>query len=197
MLWNPRTPRHPDNALLMPYQDPEKRRDKRREYDKRYREENREKIRGYQKRYYKENSEKVRKRNKCYREENYEEVREREKRYREENRREVLEGKKRYREENSEKLRGMDRRRRELQHHAMRSAPYAEEYVALIAKDPCSYCGGEREHIDHIIPLSKGGTGDWDNLAPACARCNLSKGTKSPLEFLLARREGLGGRCTG
>jgi len=29
--------------------------------------------------------------------------------------------------------------------------------------------------IDHIIPISKGGTHTWDNVAPAHYRCNMDK----------------------
>lgn len=41
----------------------------------------------------------------------------------------------------------------------------------------CQYCGSRREplHCDHIIPVSRGGTSLPDNLATACAHCNLSK----------------------
>jgi len=30
--------------------------------------------------------------------------------------------------------------------------------------------------IEHILPISKGGTHTWDNVAPAHYRCNLAKG---------------------
>lgn len=33
-------------------------------------------------------------------------------------------------------------------------------------------------HIDHIIPISRGGQHTWDNVAPTHARCNESKGAK-------------------
>lgn len=44
----------------------------------------------------------------------------------------------------------------------------------------CAYCGCETDkdnplHIDHMIPLSKGGQHIIDNLIPACRRCNLIK----------------------
>lgn len=52
---------------------------------------------------------------------------------------------------------------------------------------PCFYCGGQtlkkNRHVDHVIPLSRGGTHSVSNLAIACADCNLRKGTKTPAEF--------------
>lgn len=30
--------------------------------------------------------------------------------------------------------------------------------------------------VEHIVPLCKGGTHTWDNVAPAHARCNFQKG---------------------
>jgi 5-methylcytosine-specific restriction endonuclease McrA len=44
----------------------------------------------------------------------------------------------------------------------------------------CTYCGDvpERLHCDHIIPLSRGGLNEFDNLTTACPPCNLDKGKK-------------------
>ena len=51
----------------------------------------------------------------------------------------------------------------------------------------CYYCGENipkgKLHIDHIIPLSKGGAHDVSNLCCACASCNLSKSSKHPSDF--------------
>lgn len=54
----------------------------------------------------------------------------------------------------------------------------------------CPYCNQQitEGHVDHIVPVSNGGTNDRDNLVYACASCNLSKGDKSLLEFLIYRR---------
>jgi hypothetical protein len=60
-------------------------------------------------------------------------------------------------------------------------------YPAILMGDPCSYCGAPAEHIDHIVPLARGGSGDWDNLTASCAACNLSKSAKSLLDFMLSR----------
>lgn len=45
-----------------------------------------------------------------------------------------------------------------------------------ILESPCTYCGRRATQIDHIIPLSRGGTNAPINLAPACADCNFDKG---------------------
>jgi 5-methylcytosine-specific restriction endonuclease McrA len=33
-------------------------------------------------------------------------------------------------------------------------------------------------HIDHIVPLAKGGKNELDNLQLLCGKCNLKKGAK-------------------
>ena len=43
----------------------------------------------------------------------------------------------------------------------------------------CTHCGSKRNiEIDHIVPISKGGTGDEDNLQCLCRTCNRKKRTK-------------------
>ncbi len=45
----------------------------------------------------------------------------------------------------------------------------------------CAYCGcdiSDGYHIDHVQPLSRGGSNWPDNLALACVKCNTSKGAK-------------------
>jgi len=42
----------------------------------------------------------------------------------------------------------------------------------------CFNCGKPGNVIDHIIPLSKGGNNDLDNLQVSCHFCNYSKGNK-------------------
>lgn len=49
----------------------------------------------------------------------------------------------------------------------------------------CVYCGAKTEplHCDHVIPYSKGGSNDMDNLATSCQFCNTSKGNKTLEEW--------------
>lgn len=60
----------------------------------------------------------------------------------------------------------------------------------------CSYCPGEFESIDHIVPLNRGGAHELANLTPACTRCNSSKRDSLLSEWLPGhierlRREGV------
>lgn len=51
----------------------------------------------------------------------------------------------------------------------------------------CQYCGAKAPnvelHVDHIVPVSKGGTNDLSNLVTACAECNLGKSNLETTKF--------------
>lgn len=49
----------------------------------------------------------------------------------------------------------------------------------------CAYCGTEAGalHIEHIVPVVRGGGDDLTNLTLACAPCNSKKRTKTAAEF--------------
>ena len=59
-----------------------------------------------------------------------------------------------------------------------------EKRQAVFARDnyTCQYCGCCDDYvqleIDHIIPVSRGGTNDMGNLITACRICNNAKGKK-------------------
>lgn len=54
----------------------------------------------------------------------------------------------------------------------------------------CQYCGDAAENVDHVVPRSRGGAHEWENVAAACTRCNSRKGNRTPAEagMTLARR---------
>ena len=51
----------------------------------------------------------------------------------------------------------------------------------------CSKALDNPEHLDHLIPLSRGGTHTPDNLVASCVRCNVRKGGKTAEEFARVR----------
>lgn len=54
------------------------------------------------------------------------------------------------------------------------------EYIKNLYGNICLRCGtNENLSIDHVIPISKGGTNTVDNVQPLCRRCNSSKGIKT------------------
>ena len=54
---------------------------------------------------------------------------------------------------------------------------------AVFARDSwtCQYCGSRSNlTVDHVIPRSKGGALDWENIVASCAPCNRRKGDHLP-----------------
>lgn len=39
----------------------------------------------------------------------------------------------------------------------------------------CQYCGAAAESIDHVVPTSRGGAHEWENVVACCRRCNAAK----------------------
>jgi 5-methylcytosine-specific restriction endonuclease McrA len=59
----------------------------------------------------------------------------------------------------------------------------------VLAKNFCAYCREpfnetRKKTIDHVVPLSKGGTNAEHNLVAACGSCNSKKNARTGEEFL-------------
>lgn len=69
--------------------------------------------------------------------------------------------------------------------HIIRNAVFVRDNYT------CHYCGkvGGILEVDHIEPLSKGGTNEFINLTTSCRRCNRRKKDKSVEQFDLWRKE--------
>lgn len=140
-----------------------KNKEKNRQYFKEYRKNNKDKISIFQKNYQLENAEKIKKQRFEYRENHRQELRQKTKEYKKANphivNNYILSRKAR------KKLNGV-------------FYISAKELQKLYLSD-CFYCGdNENIQIDHVVPISKGGTHSIGNLVPACAECNLSKRDK-------------------
>jgi 5-methylcytosine-specific restriction endonuclease McrA len=55
----------------------------------------------------------------------------------------------------------------------------------------CVFCKGDLKtlgyHVDHIDPIARGGSNTDDNVQLLCPPCNLAKGAKNPIDYLLER----------
>ena len=164
------------------------------EYARSYHKKNRGKILQYKKEYHEENRDRIA----AYRQESKDWIAARSRAYREANKEKILARERAYRK--SEKGREVSRlrihrRRARLKEATVEHFSYDDLKIFWlgqnILEDSCYYCGKEMpdgpEHIDHYIPLAKGGTHEPVNLKPSCASCNISKSDKMPEEFLSER----------
>lgn len=94
---------------------------------------------------------------------------------------------------NPERKRILNQRRRSLLKGSGGSFTSLDLFLILLSQDgKCPACGVEildAYQIDHIIPVSKGGSGLPSNIQCLCAPCNLSKGSKNYEQWLAARKE--------
>lgn len=58
--------------------------------------------------------------------------------------------------------------------------------ILLRDHNTCQYCGRVFNPsdltLDHVIPKSRGGSSNWDNLVACCKKCNNKKGSHMPDE---------------
>jgi len=108
---------------------------------------------------------------------------------------------KEYLEKNRERERARDRKRQQkperiawrrpynrMQNHKRRALGEitVKTWNSILKsyKHKCVYCGSkENLELEHLLPVSKGGTNARKNLAPACSTCNRKKGNKTVYEF--------------
>lgn len=67
-----------------------------------------------------------------------------------------------------------------------REVPFTRRNIYLHYGNRCCYCGkhlaSSELNLEHIIPRSRGGKTDWNNIVTACIPCNLKKGNRLPEE---------------
>lgn len=149
-----------------------------------YEENNKEKMQEYRKKYRLEHSEKLREFNKNYYINNKKTINERNKEYRDSNSDKIEEQRKKYRATDAAKLiiRANSLKRRSAGTLTVKEIDRIIKY----SKGLCYWCGdiyGDKYHLDHYTPVAKGGATNIDNMVVSCAKCNQSKGAKSPYVF--------------
>lgn len=140
--------------------------DKKKELSKKYREENKEKMREYYKNYYENNKERLQIYNKEYRIEHAVELSMKRKKYMKDNPEKIFNDRQKHRGYNDINL--IDEITKEQW-----------QIMLEFFDNKCAYSGEELTEdnfsIDHIIPLSKGGSNSINNIVPCTRSVNLSK----------------------
>ena len=147
---------------------------------------NPDKVRAIQARYRENNKEKVEKRRRDYLERNAKRIAEREKQYRENNKELVRARQKSWRLRNPEAFKQYNNLRR-ARRLANKTYKVTKKEIAKLLSMPCFYCGQKSEHIDHRLPISRGGSHSIGNIVGACASCNQSKHNKTVMEWRMTR----------
>ena len=60
----------------------------------------------------------------------------------------------------------------------------SKKEVFLRDRFTCQYCGKKSQELtlDHVIPRRQNGSHSWNNVVAACAKCNLRKAGRTPVE---------------
>lgn len=159
-------------------------REKKREYSRHY--ETLPEYKERRKQYRANNQEKEKERHKIYDKAHQEERRLYQKNYAKIHQRKREPNWKNYHKKNIERIYANNRNRRARKKNAPGKHTAQDIRLKLQAQEnKCHYCKKEltKYHVDHVIPLSRGGSNDPSNLVITCPTCNLRKGNKTPEEW--------------
>lgn len=115
---------------------------------------------------------------------------------------------KKWKQANPEKKKALDHKRRALERRAVGCFTAADLVVKFASQNGlCAYCKrplpennsgvpfGARRHVEHRIPLSRGGTNYPENIVWACGACNSRKHNQTDVEFLSRATLSRGNLC--
>lgn len=177
---------------------------------KEYHQANKEKLTEKAKVYYQENQEKFLERAKKWNQSN----KHRKKKYRQVNKERIFENRKEYYQANKERIAVKHKKYRQSEHgkamlythslkrrsrnHKVTFKPHERMEILIRDNWTCQCCGvkvhdeskgnwntPDKAHIDHIIPISKGGDSTPINLRTTCRTCNLTKRDKQDEQLQL------------
>jgi len=67
-----------------------------------------------------------------------------------------------------------------------RTVAFSRAHIFLRDNHSCQYCEKQLPAklltLDHVVPVTRGGPGSWENLVTSCRSCNQAKGSRTPEE---------------
>ena len=145
-------------------------------YQAAYRERHRDEINARKKERYYAHAQEICAKNAEYREKNYERR---------------LEIERDSRSKNKEKWRPAKNARQSIRNRVFSEKQYLilDKELRKIYSSPCFNCGStENQSLDHLIPLSRGGTHSYGNIITLCLPCNMSKHARTITEWKHSKR---------
>ena len=160
-------------------------RERNKDYLKVYHEKNKKQIAKTRKDYYNKHKEERQEYRRQYRLINKEKLSRKNREYRQRNKEQIRAANKIYRRNNLGKYAFLSSTRRVRKLGNGAGLTKGEWEQILIDHDyKCAYCEDPYEHLDHILPVSKGGPHLKDNVQPLCSWCNSMKINKTESEFM-------------
>ena len=158
-----------------------------------YYENNREEVNEHRRKYHKNNREKEKERLRKYYENNREKINECNRKWAKNNQEKINEYCRKWKKNNPEMVWLMGARHRARKTSAEGSHTLNEWQTLKESYNyQCVICGEKKKlTIDHIVPLSKGGSDYIENIQPLCISCNSTKGTKLMSEVMSRRCDNL------
>lgn len=157
------------------------------EKNRKWRSENPKRAKELARKRYEANPEREKERKRKWKEANQWREKETNRKWREANLERHKELSRKWKEANPDKTAANNHKRRARKSNADGTAT-AEQIKARFQyhENRCYYCGDSESglHIEHRIPLSRGGSNWPANLVPSCPTCNLSKHAKTEKEFI-------------
>jgi len=152
---------------------------------------NAERILEQKREYSKANKDKIAAKDREYYKANTEKLLERAREYRKDNAEKLAEWRREWSKANPDKILARNRNQRARKRNADGHHTSADACTIFNnQRGLCANChtkllksGAKKYHIDHIQPLSKGGSNDKYNLQCLCQACNLRKNAKDPISW--------------
>jgi 5-methylcytosine-specific restriction endonuclease McrA len=96
---------------------------------------------------------------------------------------------KEWRRENPERVREQGVRRKHRKHGRLPKGTV--EKIGTLQRWRCAICATSitegKFHLDHIVPLARGGKHEKTNVQLLCATCNVRKSAKDPIQYMQER----------